>query len=193
MKVNVGEMSDKLRKLNSNLSEFEGLYQSMFRETEIARSYWNDGYAEAFSNAMKNEKMQSDKLFQELSARRDVYQYVRDQYSRSGNKIEYDLNRKNDFYLRLGELKDKIGEARRKLIEAYDGGLGYYSVSCAGQYQYVLDNVFDYYIRIIDECRSELERYLSDFENIEIQTARKIDSLTESTFENYIPVDIPRD
>lgn len=192
MKINVLEMSNELKKLNDNLSDYEELYQSIFREVDIAKTYWNDGYAETFSNAMLNEKHQSDKLFQELSSRRNIYQYVRDEYSRSGNKISYDLNRKNDFYARMGDLKSKLSEAKNKLIEAYDGGLGYYSVSCAGGYQNFLNDTLEYYMRIVDECCSEVERYLSDFENIENQVGKKIGELPDSTFENYIPVDIPK-
>ncbi len=192
MKVNVGEMSDKLNSINNDLSEFENLYQSIFREVDIARGYWNDDNAEKFSSSMNNEKNQSIKLYQELSSRRDVYQFVKDEYSRSGNVITYDQNRKGDFLYRLGEAKSKINEAQNKLRETYESGLGFYSNFAAGSFQNVLNNVLDYYMRVLDDCYSEVNRYLSDFENIENRTKQKIDELQDYTYENYNPVKIPR-
>ena len=192
MKVNVGEMSSKINSINNDLSDFESLYQSIFREVDIARSYWNDSNAEKFSNSMINEKNQSIRLYQELSSRRDIYQFVKDEYSRSGNVITYDQNRKADFLYRLSEAKSKISEAQSKLRETYEGGLGYYCAGAAGYFNNVLANDLDYYMRVLDDCYSEVNRYLSDFENIENRTKQKIDNLRDYTYESYNPVKIPR-
>lgn len=192
MKINVGNMSDELNKLNNNLAEFQGLYQSIFREVEMARSYWNDNRAQVFSSSMGEEKQKSERLYQELSSRRDVFQYLRNEYGRSGNSISYDLNRKANFLGRLSEVRRNICDARDMLRRVYDDGLGAYSSGAAGGYQNLLYNDFDYYIGVIDDCYSEINRYLNDFDAIERQTTRMIDSLPDYTYDNYTAVEIPK-
>jgi hypothetical protein len=192
MRVDVGEISRNLTKLDTDLSNFESLYHSIFREVDIAKSYWNDGNANVFASKMEEEKSKSKELYDELSSRRDIYKYVRDEYSRSGNVINFDLNRKNDYLLRLNEAKWKLEEAKGKLRETIEEGLGNYSSGGAAYFVHIHNDVMDYYTRIIEECYSEVNRYLNDFENIERQTGKKIDELSNHSYSNYIPVKIPK-
>lgn len=190
MRVNVEQMREQLRKVNNDLSEYDNIRSSLFREIDMATTFWNDKRTRQFSQGISYEKNQASRLYNELTSRRDVYQYVADEYSRSGNVINYDPYRKGDLSSQLSSAKWRINDGINKLRDAFDSGLGYYSVSAAGTFQNVLNNELEYFKRILDECDSEVNRYLSTFDSIEREANRKVNRLTDYKFDEYNPIKI---
>ena len=113
MLVRVDNMRTQLNLLNKTLVNYEEDYRNFYNELNNASSYWQDPHAEKFFNNAKLEELKAKNTIEEITSLRDVYTYFVEKYENLGNRISFDLDKKEDCLLKLEKTLNQMEEIVR--------------------------------------------------------------------------------
>ncbi|MBR4618623.1 MAG: hypothetical protein IKO49_04900 [Bacilli bacterium] len=184
MKIYVSGINEELKKLDSYITEYEEVYLSMFHELGVAASNWCDTRATVFKNNMYDERIKTSKNFKMLTDKRDIFKYIKDEYSTIGNNIEVELNRKTEINNKINYTIALLQQALREYNDLYDSGLGYYSVQVASRLSR-FKNAMTNYITTLEKVQNEFNNYMNKIEEIENNVSKKINNMEYYKITSY--------
>lgn len=176
--INVRDMREELKKLDSCINEYNDIHRSLFQTLSIATDNWKDSNSIVFNEKIYKQKNNSEKIFNEVKDRRNLFSYILTSYETIGNDIKFDLNIKNDinneFDFAISKLRDSINHYNN----AYDYGVGNYSSGIAGIMAIDCNcSEVEKLIQKIESVKSEINNIFNRLEYIEQQISNKIEQL----------------
>ena len=113
MQVNTSSLNTNLIKLNKHLNDYYNVYLNFYNELKNSHEYANANKTNSFYINAENEKSMNYQFYQELIEIQKIYNYIYDNYSEIGNKIEFDLTKKALIMSTIKNIKTKINSLKR--------------------------------------------------------------------------------
>ena len=125
MEINVGNIEKECSTLKKNIDSFYDNVLTIYNELNWVKGYWDDYHARIFFTNVNSEKMKVVNTYNELKSVSNIYEFMVERYKSIGNKIQVNLEVKDNVLAKFNNFYDKVNE----LISSYNGlNLGF----CAG-------------------------------------------------------------
>ena len=116
MVINLNYMKNEIEKLNALIEEYEENSLNLKNCFKSVSFFWNGVLEQKYMDDVNNELKKLDLTIIDLESTKDIYNYIIEQYSIIGNKIEYDSS-----------IKSKILSYFDTIINDYDDILQKYN------------------------------------------------------------------
>lgn len=125
MEINVGNIEKECSTLKKNIDSFYDNVLTIYNELNWVKGYWDDYHARLFFTNVNSEKMKVVNTYNELKSVSNIYVSMVERYKSIGNKIQVNLEEKDNVLAKFNNFYDKVNE----LISSYNNlNLGF----CAG-------------------------------------------------------------
>ena len=172
MNINVSEIYNEITNLTALLDEYEKNYINLYKNYFDSAYYWKDQNSINFFNHLEMEKPKVKNTCDELNELKNIYEYIYDSYSKIGNKIYYNQEKKSELAKNLQISLDIIND-----IIAYYNNLNlelnskeYILVSNELYKAQDLKNEFE-------NMYNDLVHLMDNIDNIEAKTNEKISKI----------------
>ena len=176
MQVNVSLLKDNLNKLNSEISEYENIYLNLYNELNFSHSYANSNKFTMFYDAVDQEKNKVNIFIQDLNELVRIYDYIVSNYSKIGNKVNFNLDNASYVFNQITTIKNKINSIKRRVQSLYS----YYEVrEILNDINYKINSI-EVSIRTIENDYRRTINKISDVEKNTANMIRKFDINVET-------------
>ena len=122
MEINVGNIEKECSTLKKNIDSFYDNVLTIYNELNWVKGYWDDYHARIFFTNVNSEKMKVVNTYNELKSICNIYESIVERYKSIGNKIQVNLEEKDNVLSKFNNFYDKVNE----LISLYnDLNLGF--------------------------------------------------------------------
>ena len=105
MNINVENLKINVKKYDSLLEKYHDIYMKFYYEAEANKKYWNSTNANYFYSLINDEKKKNDLFLEELYSLKLVFDYIVDNYQKYGEKINLDIEFKDEIINKLNSYK----------------------------------------------------------------------------------------
>lgn len=93
VEVDVPNIRSVIENLESIIGEYEEIELNLFNQLkDCCINNWQDGNSADFEDQMYVEKQESDMILESLNDKKDIYEFIYNEYSDIGRKIKMNLN-----------------------------------------------------------------------------------------------------
>lgn len=125
MEINIANIEKECSTLKKNIDSFYDNVLTIYNELNWVKGYWDDYHARLFFTNVNSEKMKVVNTYNELKSVSNIYESMVERYKSIGNKIQVNLEEKDNVLAKFNNFYDKVNE----LISSYNNlNLGF----CAG-------------------------------------------------------------
>ena len=117
MEINVGNIEKECSTLKKNIDSFYDNVLAVYNELNWVKGYWDDYHARLFFTNVNSEKMKVVNTYNELKSVSNIYESMVERYKSIGNKIQVNLEEKDNVLAKFNNFYDKVNE----LISLYNG------------------------------------------------------------------------
>ena len=117
MEINIGNIEKECSTLKKNIDSFYDNVLAVYNELNWVKGYWDDYHARLFFTNVNSEKMKVVNTYNELKSVSNIYESMVERYKSIGNKIQVNLEEKDNVLAKFNNFYDKVNE----LISLYNG------------------------------------------------------------------------
>ena len=117
MEINVANIEKECSTLKKNIDSFYDNVLTIYNELNWVKGYWDDYHARLFFTNVNSEKMKVVNTYNELKSVSNIYESMVERYKSIGNKIQVNLEEKDNVLAKFNNFYDKVNE----LISLYNG------------------------------------------------------------------------
>lgn len=116
MEINVLELYNEITNLSFLLEEHEKNTINLYRNYSYALDNWKDEKSFKFLSNLEREKAKEENVYNQIKDLKEIYKYIYNSYSKIGNKIYFNEDKKESLVDCLNECLDEIDN----IINAYN-------------------------------------------------------------------------
>ena len=116
MQINNNDLEKQLRKLKTDIKNYDKEYYDLYSFYKEFSFYWKDGYSESFFALIEAEKRQFDLFFEELIRIYEILQEMNKCYSKYGNTIAIKEDTQKDILQKNKIIEKKYNEINNLYI-----------------------------------------------------------------------------
>ncbi len=172
MQVQVNHLKTYLDRISKSLDNYESDCQNFYNELNNASSYWEDEHAKKFFDSVLQEKIKIDTMQNEILSIKDVYKYMVESYEKIGNKLEFNLDLKEDTLYRIDTYIVKL----ENIISSYNS----LNLSFCSKEKQTIENHKQKLIREVEyvqKVKENLKKTFGQIEEIEKNIQYKLSKL----------------
>ena len=117
MEINIANIEKECSTLKKNIDSFYDNVLAVYNELNWVKGYWDDYHARLFFTNVNSEKMKVVNTYNELKSVSNIYESMVERYKSIGNKIQVNLEEKDNVLAKFNNFYDKVNE----LISLYNG------------------------------------------------------------------------
>ena len=117
--IDVKNIGYNISKLNKTIEEYESTYLNLFNTTNSIQTLWTGVVAENYFEEINHDKLETQKLIEKIKNRQELYKYIYDSYKELGNKINCNLNAKDEIITKINNCINTSKEIL-KIYESID-------------------------------------------------------------------------
>lgn len=110
MEIDIASLQKESDILNKQLEKFTDSFLNIYNDLNQASNDWQDYHARFFFTNVNTEKSKVNNTYKELIALQEIYLYLVNQYKVLGNKINVNLDNKDDIFSKFNNFKEKLDE-----------------------------------------------------------------------------------
>ncbi|HIR49084.1 MAG TPA: hypothetical protein IAB35_03810 [Candidatus Faecimonas gallistercoris] len=116
MKVITSTLKEEVLSLNQLIKEYEKVYLNLYNEFFATSFSWQDSYQKNFTSEIEKEKKQVEKMINELTSIKDIYNYIIEKYETIGQKIIINVNTSKTILKQIDGYIEKLDS----IIQSYN-------------------------------------------------------------------------
>lgn len=172
MQIKVNHLKTYLDMISKKLKNYEEDCRNFYNELNNISSYWQDNHAERFFDNVLIEKNKIDTMQNEILSIKDVYKYMVESYEKIGNKLEFNLDLKEDTLYHIDTYIAKL----ENIIFSYNR----LNLSFCSKEKQILENHKQELIREVEyvqKVKENLKKIFGQIEEIEKNIQYKLSKL----------------
>lgn len=174
MRVDVSNIKTELVKLNKLIETYEDNYLNLYNELNKASTYWQDVHSINFFDDVDSYKLKLEINVEELNSLCDIYKYLVDQYQKIGDRINFDLDKKNSVVRTIDTYIQEINSIVSSYRSLNLSFCTHYERETLMREMRRLQN----YKNILSETKSEVIKKFETIQSIENRVKSKLSELS---------------
>lgn len=158
IEINVKDLNENVTELNNIILSYQESDLNLFNMMKNLTLFWQDNHAKIFFDQLEKEQISRSQLIKEIQKRKDIYQYIYNEYHHFGNKIKCNLDAKDVVINKI----DNCIQKTKEIIELFN--------------QIDITKNYKGREKIIKD-REKMVNILTDYENSKIEIKKFFDQI----------------
>ncbi len=176
MEINIEKLKNEIEQYNKIIDNYENLYLNLYNELSNCTFYWQDEKSISFFDSIAKEKLEIKNAINELNGLCSIYDYIIKKYNIIGNKISFDLNKKDKIISKINNFIDKTHTIYNKYNSI---NLSHYPSEA--RYLYIQMNKLKEVENDLIKLKNTINNIFISIEEIEKEVNLKIETLSVKT------------
>ena len=177
--INIKQLESITMELSKLIDECEEAELNIFYQLKDVCFNWKDGNSLLFDEKIKNEKINTQVFLDAIQNKKDLFEYIYNEYKTIGNKIYYNLEKNDVIIKNIGICIAKLNSAIYEL-DSVDKSFYYEEltlinnkkneiISIRNNLKSISDSIVSLYNRVL-LIEGRIKAKISRFENIKINS-----------------------
>lgn len=172
--INVKDLNNEIVKMDNLIDDYNDVYLNLFNSINFLQNYWKGSTADRYFYNVIEEKVETEKLLNEIKLQYNIYLYIYDNYKNIGNKIRCNLDSKETIINKINNCIEKTKEI-------------------INMYTVIIDDYNDYeeknrLIKLKDRMKNVLSKYETSKKTIK-ETYGKIEDIEQEINKKLAKID----
>lgn len=173
--INTKNINSEIVSLNKLIEDYNTNYLNLFNNINQIQSSWIGETAEKYFDQINQDKMNTEKLLNQIKSEEEIYKYIYNSYKELGSSIKCNLNAKEELINKVNNCIDKSTEILN-IYQSINTSKAYEERDSIIKKRENTKKVLNKY----KEVKENIKKVYQKIEEIEQEVNTRIDKIIES-------------